>query len=532
MTEDNVVYLREDAYVEPLVHSWYAWLHLLQPVTHARHMIKNHKRIMQSFCHNYLQHKLVVGTSGMSGGEFMNCSEEQIPMIESLISDIEQNHKDLAELSDAITALEGILAGQTSGESLQGLYREIPASLRGYVELLYDVRHNASFRLIEGLIYESEMYKPKLQSLCIGTLNRVGVRPFVLSTPRLPDENHVMLDIQFGDPVVDRLSSARETPICRSEVRKIFDRFGAGGELDYWELFTNEPPSYRHSLPSEALSVKYLGHAGFLLETSQVSILIDPVIASRGNAYKDEIISFSELPPRIDYICITHSHLDHFNLETLLQLRYKTDKVLVPKNNGGGLFDPSMKLLLKQLNFNVSEVDDLEKIPIKGGEILSIPFLGEHGDLNIRSKTAWFFDLGGKRLLFMADSANLEPQLYHHIKQRIGGIDMLAIGMECVGAPYTWIYGALCSGKVSKKIKDSRRLNGSDHVQAISIVDILSPKEVYIYALGLEPWYKYFMGVDYADDSEQIVQSKKLLAHCHEKNIKADILYGKRVIDL
>jgi hypothetical protein len=66
----------------------------------------------------------------------------------------------------------------------------------------------------------------------------------------------------------------------------------------------------------------------------------------------------------------------------------------------------------------------------------------------------------------------------------------------------------------------------------MSIVDMLAPKEVYIYALGLEPWYKYFMGVDYADDSEQIVQSKKFMAYCKEKNVKAEMLYGKKIMHL
>ncbi len=532
MKEDNTLYLREDAYIEPLINSWYAWSYLLHPVAYARHMIKNHKRIMKSFCNNYIQHQMAINAPGMSGSEFMDCSEEKIPMIEALIQDIDQNHGDLVELSDAVTTLDELLAEHPSGDSLEGLYEQIPAPLRGYVELVYDHRNNASFRLIEGLIYDSEMYKPSLQSLCIGTINRVGARPFVLSTPRLPDENHVMLDIQFCDSIIDKLSRARENPIDEGEVKEIFETHCTGGGIQYSDLFATEPPSYRYSPLDKELSVKYIGHAGFLLETPDVAILIDPVIASRGDSYKDEIISFSELPPRIDYICITHNHQDHINFETLLQLRYKTDKILVPKNNSGSLLDPSMKLILKNLNFDVIEVDDMEQIDIPDGQILSIPFLGEHGDLNIRSKTAWFFELKGKKMMFMADSANLDSELYKHVKKRIGDIDILAIGMECVGAPFTWIYGALFTTKVSKRIKDSRRLNGSNHVQATSIIETLSPKDVYIYALGLEPWYKYFMGVDYQDDSEQIVQSKKLLAYCEEKQINADMLYGKREISL
>ena len=50
---------------------------------------------------------------------------------------------------------------------------------------------------------------------------------------------------------------------------------------------------------------------------------------------------------KLDYISITHNHQDHYNLETLLQLRHKTGKLILPVNNGGTLPDPSMKLIAR-----------------------------------------------------------------------------------------------------------------------------------------------------------------------------------------
>ena len=113
-----------------------------------------------------------------------------------------------------------------------------------------------------------------------------------------------------------------------------------------------------------------------------------------------------------------------------------------------------------------------------------------------------------------------------------GEVDVMAIGMECVGAPYTWLYGALHTKLVSKKIKESRRLNGSNFEQAHKIAEIFKPSRVFLYALGMEPWYKYFMGLDYDENSAQIIETEKMLQACAGNNIRAERLYGKMTMEL
>ena len=113
-----------------------------------------------------------------------------------------------------------------------------------------------------------------------------------------------------------------------------------------------------------------------------------------------------------------------------------------------------------------------------------------------------------------------------------GDLDVLAIGMECVGAPYTWMYGALTTEPVSKAVKESRRLNGSDYTQATMMLETFRPKQMLIYALGMEPWYQYFMGMEYTDNSEQIVQSSKMLENCQSLGIPVERLCGKYSLDL
>ncbi len=395
-----------------------------------------------------------------------------------------------------------------------------------------DMEHRPSYRLIEPLMYRSKFYKPSLQSVSFGLLSKVKERPFVLSTPRLPDNNHLQCKVQFSSELLDTLFRAREQPISLAELERLFaDRETSGG-LRPQELFTEQPSKFPHVPVNDGVRVQYTGHAGFLIETKNTAILVDPVIASRGAEFERDVCSFSELPPKIDYVLLTHNHQDHVSIETLLQIRYKTGKIIVPKNNGGTLADPSLRLMLKNMGFDVLEVDDLDEIAFEDGRIVSIPFLGEHGDLNVRSKSAWLVEAVGRKLFFGADSSNPDERLYQHLKDLLEGVDMFAIGMECIGAPYTWLYGALHTKIVPKHIKESRRLNGSDCKQAFAMAKMLRPTSVCIYALGAEPWYKYFMGIDYNEDSEQIKQSGMMISACKEIGIPAEIMYGRNTVFL
>lgn len=527
MSTNDLLYLREDVYVDPLVNKWYAWPNLIAPMTYSMYMTKTHRRLMNSFVNNYELHIMANQDRGVAGGgEFVDCTAEQLEDIKSLIAKFDNEHVVYKELSESIKELDGLVKSHTSGETIEPLYERIPEKLKGYVELFMDLYHQPSYRLIESLLYRSPYYDRSIQSVSFGLLSRVPQRPFVLSTPRLPDANHLHLNRPFESKVWDRIFRTRETPAPESEVAEWFAE-GTEGGLHWRELFTTEPPSRRHEPVEAGARLRYTGHAGFLIETSDLAILIDPVIANRTDANANDVISYSELPETIDYICLTHNHSDHVNIESLIQLRYKASKVLVPKNNGGTLADPSLKLILQQLGFTVIEVEDLEEVPVHAGRILSIPFLGEHGDLNIRSKTAWYFELYGTKIYAGADSSNLEPRMYQHIHNITGDLDVLAIGMECVGAPYTWLYGALTTDTVSRKIKESRRLNGSGFEKASKMLETFRAKQVLIYALGMEPWYGYFMGVDYNDDSEQIVQSGKMLAHCQTLGVPVERLCGK-----
>ncbi|UXI66218.1 MBL fold metallo-hydrolase [Tahibacter amnicola] len=529
---ERALYLREDVYFEPLFNQWYAWPYLIPPVTAARYVENTHLRIMKSFVNNYQLHIIAAQEPTLTGGEFLSCTEQQVDDIKRLVDRVETDQHDLLALSNAVRELDDLLLKHTSGESLTPLYEKVPAPLRGYVELVFDREHRATFRLIEPLLYRSGFYKPELQGLSFGSLTRVGSRPFVLSTPRLPDENHLQVSADFNAGIVDRVFKARQHPIPEGEIDALFAGHACSGGLHYRDLFTTDKPVRQPRPVESGVRLQYTGHAGFLVQSPEVSILIDPVIATRDPADPNAIIGFSDLPETIDYVCLTHNHQDHVNFETLLQLRHKIKRVLVPKSNGGKLTDPSLRLLLRQFGFDVVEMDECDEVAVGGGSITAIPFLGEHGDLDIRSKSAWLVRLEGRKMFFGADSANPDIALYANLKEYLTDLDVYAIGMECVGAPYTWLYGALATRKVGKAVKESRRLNGSDAKQAFDVIDMVRPKRVFVYALGMEPWYKYFMGIDYNENSTQMREVALFKEQCREIGLEAEPLFGSREYEM
>jgi hypothetical protein len=120
--------------------------------------------------------------------------------------------------------------------------------------------------------------------------------------------------------------------------------------------------------------------------------------------------------------------------------------------------------------------------------------------------------------------------MYAHVHKQIGDIDVLFVGMECNGAPMSWIYGPLLTKRLERQKDHSRRLAGSDYERAMALVDQFHCKEVYVYAMGQEPWLNYVMSVKYTEASRPIVHSNRLIEECRNRGIVAERLYGEKEI--
>ena len=527
MSADKL-YLRQNVVMEPLVDQWYAWSHLIPPATTAMNIVERHIKIMESYVKTPLIHAAAVKNPAMLGGPFIDLPTERIVDVKALIEKTRRERAGMIDFAKGIVALDELLRIEAQGYSLDSLYSKVPEPLRGYVELVYDLNNQPSFRLIEPLLYRSKYYDPSKQTLMLSTIN-TDDRPFVLSTPRFETDRDVHLKIPFAHKGIDGLFQTRTSPRTFDEIKEILeleDRYD--GPMR--SLLTTDRPCPYSRYDGAGVRWRYFGHACILVEAGGVSILLDPVLSY---TYDSSIsrYTYDDLPEKIDFVLITHNHQDHVLFETMLQLRSRINCIVVPRNGGGALQDPSLKLTLQAAGYsNVVEVDDLDTLSFDGGRITALPFLGEHSDLNVRTKAAYHLRLGDHTLLFAADSCNIEPELYKHIHTAIGDVDVLFLGMECDGAPLTWLYGPLLTKPLNRAMDQSRRLAGSNFERARNIVDDLQCKEVYVYAMGQEPWLNYIMSIKYTEASNPIIQSNKLLAMCCERGITAERLFGEKEI--
>ena len=522
------LYLKPDAGVEPLFANWYVWPHLIPPGTAARNVTERHLKIMDSYINAPMVHANAVKNPKMLGGPFIDYEGRRVDEIKALRKQTIERQGQLIQLSAAIAELEEMLRASAKGFSLEPLYACVPDMLRGLVELGYDLNNHPSFRFIEPLMYRSRFYDKSAQSLML-SLTKGDDRPFVLSTPRLDSDESVHLRVPYDDPLVDQLFRTKTEPREWSEIRDLFEASPVAEHL-LRELFTEQPPPPYQSYAGPGVRWRYFGHACILVESGGTSILLDPVLSY---TYESTIhrYTYQDLPDAIDYVLITHNHQDHILFETLLQLRHKIRHVVVPKNGGGALHDPSVKLMLEAIGFSsVIELGDMEQIKIPGGSITGVPFFGEHSDLTVRTKLMYLVKMGRHTLMFAADSCNIEPRLYERVHEVTGNVDALFLGMECIGAPLTWLYGPLLTQKVPRDMDHSRRLAGSNYEQGIDMVNRFGCKHVYVYAMGQEPWLNHVMSIKWSAQSKPIVESNKLLEDCQRRAIVAERLFGEKEI--
>jgi hypothetical protein len=212
-----------------------------------------------------------------------------------------------------------------------------------------------------------------------------------------------------------------------------------------------------------------------------------------------------------------------------LQLRHKTRNVIVPRNGMCSLQDPGLRLMLRNVGFDqVIELDELETLQLDNCTITGIPFVGEHGDLDVRSKLCYHVVSERFAALFLADSCNVEPALYRHVHDLIGDVDVLFLGMECEGAPVSWLYGHLFTQRLARDMDGTRRLSGSDCARGMDLVERFHPQDVFIYAMGQEPWLEYICNKRYVETSIPIVESSKLVEECRRRGLRAERLFGER----
>jgi L-ascorbate metabolism protein UlaG (beta-lactamase superfamily) len=529
----NQVYLKPTIQIEPLFCKWYAWPYLIPPHTASKNIVERHLKIMSSYLQNPKIHAQAVKNPAMVGGPFLDLPEEKAYEIKKLIEFTQESCQSMIDLNNALKEANEIIQSQAKGYSVEELYHLMPDILKGKIEIVYDLNNFPSLRIIEGFFYHY-FYSENHQEVALSDC-KSDFKKFILSSPVVNKENTIYLKIPFSDKRLDWLLNTKNQPCFLNEAIELLKIEENEKELfkSFFTLTPNAKKLNRNYYSGEGVRIRYFGHACVLLETKDISILLDPAVSY---PIDNELqrYSFDDLPAKIDYVLITHNHTDHLMFETLLQLRHKIGKIVFPKNQPGSLADPSIKLILKHTGFDsLLEVDELEVINLlHGGKIIALPFLGEHCDLNIHTKLSYCINLGDKKIMFAADSNNLDPTLYDNIYDLVGNIDVLFIGMECEGAPLSWMYGPLIDLPLLRQMDQSRRQSGSNCKKALLVVEKTRCTQAYVYAMGQEPWLSHVMGLNYSPESKQIIESNMFIEACKSKGITSGRPYLKEEWEL
>jgi len=524
----DAIYLRPEIKIEPLVCRWHAFQHLVSPVQAALNIANRQVPLLESFLRSPSVHISASADPALYGGAFVDLTEDDIPSVKALLVDTREQGQALITLANDVRRLNNDVRSLAKGGNLDTLYGAVPAPLKGAVEFAYDTNNVPFFRIREALLYGDGQGSDHLQEIMLQDVADDG-RKFFLNTPRVrEDAAHVFIKIPFASPGLDALASARIKPTTLSDLSRALDLDPDASER-LAHFVTRDPPlrvSPDHL--GDGVRLRYFGHACVLAQTRDVSILIDPTFAYQRN---DELatLTFADLPDVIDYVVISHSHQDHFCLESLLQLRSRIRNILIPRNNTGSVADPSLKLVLTQLGFSgVRVMEDLDRLEVPGGAITTLPFPGEHSDLDIYTRQCIAITLEERNFLFMVDSDAVDDALYARLSRYFKNVDALFIGMECHGAPLTWLYGPLLMKPVSRGDDQSRRGSGSNSARAFGVVEHIGARQVFVYAMGLEPWNNHLLGLEYTPDSIQMVESDRFIARCEETGISSERLKGCR----
>jgi L-ascorbate metabolism protein UlaG (beta-lactamase superfamily) len=192
------------------------------------------------------------------------------------------------------------------------------------------------------------------------------------------------------------------------------------------------------TIPGSEISITYINHSSFLIQTAENNILIDPVWSEYAGPFGKFGIKRSIYPgvsleqlPAIDFILISHSHYDHLDLPTIEKIVKNNNPIIV---TGLGLTDSINYCRTNQDScFELDWWDnlELEDSPLK------IHFVPAHHwssrNLFDKNTTLWggfVIENAHDNIYFAGDTGFADSKIFHQIKDRFNHftVSLLPIG--------------------------------------------------------------------------------------------------------
>ena len=176
----------------------------------------------------------------------------------------------------------------------------------------------------------------RVLGLLAGTAAAIGVPSLWISSMKT-----------YDGPISDHFDGERFFDPDGSPPKSLPDllrwQFGGGRQRQAWPEWAPSP--YADTPPErvggDKVRLSFVGHASWLIQTSRLNILIDPIWSPRASPvdwagpkrHNDPGIAFDALP-MIDVALVSHGHYDHLDTTTLSKLSAKfSPRVITPLGN-------------------------------------------------------------------------------------------------------------------------------------------------------------------------------------------------------